>query len=262
MIQGIVSASAPMYDAGMEGLVEESSVRALEASVEGEKEAKERVEDDRAKEIAEVVAGEVLKFCSSSRPSSSGTGVRMEDLQPSLTSLATPRNTALSTFTPHHGAHFLAASAPGSRLGSRAASPSDLRSISSHAGLARLGAIKGQIKCLGGRVSEADTVAEDTSPSISHPSSSSVGYLFGLGDHALTAGELPSPIELSGGVRMAPCAIHGEKCDGITTTEPWLTERTMRGNGFLEEVPMLESEGRVMVDWAELLDEEKVVGGR
>lgn len=93
-------------------------------------------------------------------------------------------------------------------------------------------------------------------PSISRPASS-VGYLYGLGDHALSAEDLQRPAEVGAGARISPCSLHGEECDGVSTKEPWLTKRVMDGQGWEEELPMMERAGRVMVDWAGLLKEER-----
>lgn len=86
--------------------------------------------------------------------------------------------------------------------------------------------------------------------------SSSRGYLFGLGDHALSAAGSPSVQGVRSRVRAAPCAIHGEECDGSTTTKFWLTEETKRGMGFVEGYPMVDVEGRLMIDWVKMLSEE------
>lgn len=94
---------------------------------------------------------------------------------------------------------------------------------------------------------------------------SSVGYLYGLGDHALSVEDLNRAeksvgVGLNGGARTAPCAIHGEECDGVSTERMWKTEETKRSRGFMEEVPMVDAGGRVMVDWARLLEEAKAGG--
>jgi hypothetical protein len=64
--------------------------------------------------------------------------------------------------------------------------------------------------------------------------------------------------EVGAGERIAPCSLHGEECDGVSTKEPWLTKRVMDGQGWEEELPMIERAGRVMMDWAGLLEEERV----
>jgi hypothetical protein len=54
------------------------------------------------------------------------------------------------------------------------------------------------------------------------------------------------------------CPIHGEDCDGETVENPHLTEQAMRGRGFVEnDYPRFEANGRVMVDWNQLLKEEQ-----
>lgn len=266
MIQGIVSESAPGYDKDAEGLREEEEIRALEKSVEGERKAREEVKEEKVMEITGVVealttsqlrfadvknvsAEEPLK--TSSRPDSPALRLTppAEDLQRSITSLALLRDVGLNTSTPRHGLSFLATSAPGSRLASRSASPSELRPTSSHVGLARLGAIRGPTSPLGDDYFEANSSIEDVP---SRPASG-MGYLYGLGDHALSAENLPRPVE----VTVKPCAIHGEECDGASVEGTWLTEQTRRGLGLVEEVPMVERGGRHMVDWAGLLEETK-----
>jgi hypothetical protein len=157
MIQGIVSESAPGYDAKEDGLREEDEIRALEVSIEGEITAKEERGEGKIRTTGECVyasrssrpcfsradSGEALETSALAPPVGLGMRGGAEDLPATIISFAALRENALETFTPHHGAGFLAASAPGSRLASRAASPSGLRPISSHVGLARLGAIKG-----------------------------------------------------------------------------------------------------------------------
>ncbi|KAF2633856.1 hypothetical protein BU25DRAFT_465081 [Macroventuria anomochaeta] len=279
MIQGIVSASAPGYDKEDEGLVEEESIRALEASVEGEKRAKEESEEDKAKEVVcaledgvdvvntsrtpapfltDLLVNEALKPSSRSASPSLRPPPAAEALPPTITSFAVLRDAALNTFTPQLGARFLAASAPGSRLASRAASPSGLRPTSSHVGLARLGSIRGHTHHLNIPIHTANSSTEDTP---SRPASS-VRYLYGLGDHALSIEDLPRPVGVSSGGRVAPCTIHGEECDGVSVKELWLTKRVVSGLGFVEELPMMERGGRVMVDWAELLEEARAEGGQ
>lgn len=62
------------------------------------------------------------------------------------------------------------------------------------------------------------------------------------------------------------CAIHGEGCDGTTVTNEHNTEHIRSRRGFLEEFPMIEREGRTMIDWYKLVKEEaakrgQVIGG-
>ena len=103
---------------------------------------------------------------------------------------------------------------------------------------------------------EADSFTEDT---VQRPRPS-VGYLYGLGDHALSADHLARPVESGAGA--AACAIHGAECDGVATQWAWTTEEMRRGRGFVEEVPMVDAGGRIMVEWAELLEEAVTDGGR
>ena len=58
-------------------------------------------------------------------------------------------------------------------------------------------------------------------------------------------------------MRVPPCPLHGEECDGVTVTMLWLTKRKLDGEGFVEEPPIIERAGREMVDWAGLLEKER-----
>lgn len=140
MIQGIVSASAPVHNAGAEGLVDEASVSALDASIKGEKEVRTQSAADKA---AGTTSAQETRTSSPAPPVLFAMRAGTEGLRPSPSSFALLRESALSSFTPHLGAHMFSASAPGSRLASRAASPSGLRPISSHVGIVSLGAIRG-----------------------------------------------------------------------------------------------------------------------
>ncbi|KAF2645163.1 hypothetical protein P280DRAFT_466393 [Massarina eburnea CBS 473.64] len=53
------------------------------------------------------------------------------------------------------------------------------------------------------------------------------------------------------------CPLHGDGCDGVTTTGLHRTERAIRGRGFKEVYPEIVEGGRVFVDWKKLLEEEK-----
>ena len=251
-IQGLVSASAPTYDAEGRGLKSEDSIRALEVSIKSEKKAREQSEEAAA--AAAVESAEAPTTCS--RPVSPSLHLprAAEDLPPPLTSLAALRETALKTFTPLHGKSFLAASAPGSRLASRAASPSGVRPVSSHIGIARLGSIAGKDSF---PVPSPSPASNMTSTEDAPTSACKVGYLYGLGDHALSAEHLPRLGTVGGSVRVPPCPLHGEECDGVTVTMPWLTKRKLDGEGFVGEPPMIERAGREMVDWAGLVEKER-----
>lgn len=252
-IRGILSASAPVYEAGREGLVSEAGVRALEKSVRSERAGVQRWEDGNREAVKEVL-DEGVKGDSGAGSSLSRASESIDGFPLSVSSLAGLRPNALHTFTPRHGHAFLAASAPGSRLASRSASPSGLRPVASHIGLA-LCAIKGPSHRVDVGEFEANPAAEDDSVPL--PRATSVPYLFGLGDHALPAGE-----KMKAGVRVAPCAIHGEECDGVATAEKWLMEETKVRRGFVEDIPQIYGTGRVMVDWARLLVEERAGGGQ
>ncbi|KAF2748192.1 hypothetical protein M011DRAFT_467232 [Sporormia fimetaria CBS 119925] len=53
--------------------------------------------------------------------------------------------------------------------------------------------------------------------------------------------------------QLTKCAIHGEDCDGVTVTQVHLTEQQRRSGGFAAEYPMIERNGRVMIDWEQIL---------
>ncbi|KAF3042467.1 hypothetical protein E8E12_009900 [Didymella heteroderae] len=261
MIQGVLDEGAPTYDGSAEGLRCEGEVRALEASMEAEVRVREGAKGEVTGDLlgasragSEDVnlrgasGGEALKTCSRAVSPTLWLTPPAEDLLSSLPGLSALRDGALKAFTPCHGASFLAASAPGSRLASRSASPSPLRSTSSHVGLAHLGAIKGHDYHFDSLGSDANPTTEDF-PSRTSPT---VGYLHGLGDHALSAGNLACP---NAAARVKPCAIHGEECDGVSVERACLTEETKKGVGFVEEVPLLEARGRQMVNWEVLLEE-------
>ncbi|KAH6616331.1 hypothetical protein C7974DRAFT_416477 [Boeremia exigua] len=216
-IQGVVSGSAPAYDPGAR-LVPEARIRALDAAVDAER----RRERDVAAAAAAAAAAPAPT------PAAGPAGASLAAIAP-LVPLAP------SSFTPRPGAAHTAASAPGSRLASRAASPAALRPHSSALGLARLGAIPGP----------APPPADEDLANVC-AEHGEVGYLVGLGDHALV-GER--------GREKVRCVLHGEGCGGVETGSEGLTEETRRGRGFVEEVPMVEVGGRVMVDWAGLLRE-------
>lgn len=250
-IRGVLHSEAPVYDAGAQGLRAEAETRALEVSVreamrklagsvvggcgvEGGDE--EHDAGSEALEATECAASIVRRVA-----------LPAEELHGSVASLAALRESGRKGFTPRYGAALLAASAPGSRIASRSASPLGLRPVSSHVGLARLGAIRGPPSPFADDgYLEANTPAEDVP---SRPSSAV--YLPGLGDHALSVGDLARATA----ERVKPCAIHGEECDGVSVEGACLTEETKNGLGFVEEVPMIEIGGREMVDWAGLLQE-------
>ncbi|KAJ4382444.1 hypothetical protein N0V86_002779 [Didymella sp. IMI 355093] len=251
MIQGVLDAGAPVYDASAVGLREEKEVRALEASVESEMQRKEKVMDACGLEVdgaQEEMSSNSMKHFSAAPSPALRLTPPAEDLRTSLTSLSVLRDNGTKAFTPRHGVSCLAASAPGSRLASRSASPSGLRPVSSHVALARLGAIKGHNHHKENAGNEANSPAED----ISSRPASSVGYLYGLGDHALAVGYLARSVAPE---RAKPCAIHGEECDGVSVERACLTEETRWELGFVEEVPVISRGDKQMVDWASLLEE-------
>ncbi|KAF1932578.1 uncharacterized protein M421DRAFT_416202 [Didymella exigua CBS 183.55] len=247
MLQGVVDDGAPKYDVNAEELRSEEDVGALSKSVKVEAAAKEAADSATDKT---TVAIEGLQISTRAPSLALRPTPPAEDLHRSLTSFSALRDSGRKAFTPCHGASFLAASAPGSRLASRSASPSGLRPTSPQAGLSHLGLSRGQSSPFG------DGNLETNSPVEGGPSRpvSTTGYIFGLGDHALAAEDLPRPME----VRVEPCALHGEDCDGVAVEWPCLTERMRQERGFAEEVPVIERADRQMVDWAGLLEEAKV----
>jgi len=53
------------------------------------------------------------------------------------------------------------------------------------------------------------------------------------------------------------CPIHSDSCDGKSVSEPYVTQRAREGCGFKDLVPTIDCvDGRVMVDWRRLRDEE------
>ncbi|KAH7380184.1 hypothetical protein BKA66DRAFT_587485 [Pyrenochaeta sp. MPI-SDFR-AT-0127] len=59
-------------------------------------------------------------------------------------------------------------------------------------------------------------------------------------------------------MRTSKCSIHGEGCDGVTTTNKNLTEQALEFTGFQETYPVIEcADGRVMIDWQKMLGEEQ-----
>ncbi|KAL1656384.1 hypothetical protein SLS61_000847 [Didymella pomorum] len=263
MIQGVVDAGAPVYCADAEGLLSEGEIAALEKSVRAEIQRKEGLFGEDALGTSGAEGGEVknggvdegIKADHEAEERGLRRALRDAELQREVSSLAALRENGLKAFTPRHGALFLAVSAPGSRLASRSASPSDLRPVSSRVSLARLGAIRdhsshsANTRCL-----EANLEVEDV---LSRPSSA-VGYLPGLGDHMLAAGDLARS---TGPERVRPCAIYGEKCDGVSVERACLTEETKKGLGFVKKVPIIERGVRQMVDWASLLEETRADKG-
>jgi hypothetical protein len=153
MLQGIVSLSAPVYNPSEKGLEFEGRVSALKASIASESTHMQHPEDDKRCEVREVPDTEVMKKSTPSLPYLPRARGVTEVLQPSVSSPAALCGSAIDAFTPRHGACFLSASAPGSRLPSaihsplpsRAVSPAPggLRAIRSSLGLARLGSING-----------------------------------------------------------------------------------------------------------------------
>lgn len=256
MIQGVVDAGAPSYDAKADGLRSEEEVGALRKSVLTEKLAAESAREGgggvSAGDGLGVTDSKCLGGVDARKASGSAASLPLrlappvDNLQHSLTSLSALRDGGMNAFTPRHGAAFLAASAPGSRIASRSASPSGLRPTSSHAGLTHMGTIRGHSSPSGNKQFEANSVAED---GLSR-SGAETEWLVGLGDHALSAEEVRG----SRG-RVRPCAIHGEECDGVAVGEPWLTEQVRRGRGLVEGLPIVERGGRQMVDWKGLLGE-------
>lgn len=281
-IQGIVSVSAPRYDSGAEHLVEESSVHALAASIENEREREREKEKEKleSEQPATLASGEEEEQhldapgistvheppsqtpCTVSPPPPPPPPPAPSSLDPKLPPRAfTPLH--LHTFTPQPGLAFLAASAPGSRLASRAASPAaGLRPTSSHVGLAWL---QGRLSAMQRGLNACSLRDGYVGPHTAR-GDGKIGHLPGLGDHALDAGEVGRGggaevkvgatdrgfVGWAGGAgRGMSCVLHGEGCEGGSTE--WAackTDEMRRG-----DVPMVRAGGREMVDWAGLLGE-------
>lgn len=153
VIQGIVSESAPVYDAKAVGLVEEGDIRALAASVENERREREVQGDETQVEEDDVVAAdEITNSSTSSRTPSPYLAVQPVSPLPTPARLFALRDPSLHTLTPCRGLSFLAASAPGSRLASRSASPSSMRPASSHTAIKHPGSIRGTLRPFWGAV--------------------------------------------------------------------------------------------------------------
>jgi hypothetical protein len=107
-----------------------------------------------------------------------------------------------------------------------------------------------------------NSVYNTTHPSLpsQQPSSfeQSRGYVFGSTDSALT--ERSEVVQVQN--RTGNCVLHGEKCDGVTTTGLRTTERARQGMGFRDLYPVVEGEGAGMIDWARVLREVKEKEGR
>ncbi len=56
-------------------------------------------------------------------------------------------------------------------------------------------------------------------------------------------------LDSGSGAKVLKCPIHGEGCDGETTTTLHQTEAMRRAGGFSGSYPMIRAKGRVMVDW-------------
>ncbi|KAJ4993941.1 hypothetical protein SVAN01_00418 [Stagonosporopsis vannaccii] len=253
MIQGIISESAPSYDSKAANLVEEESIRALTASIKGEKAAMSHTDSEEEPPPTLETPPVTYTSLSLAAPSS-------HDSRPPLHSVSP----LPPTFTPQPGLAYLAASAPGSRLASRAASPADLRPTSSHIGLTRL---QGQVSSKQGLAHARSPRAEGVGCEAGKETGKKavkIGYLPGLGDHALEAGEgtrcetagAGVAVAFSvGAVRSRLCAVYGDSCVGFSTERVWKTQQTRLGCGLLEDVPMVFAGGREMVDWVRLLRE-------
>ncbi|CAO2647983.1 Nn.00g089050.m01.CDS01 [Neocucurbitaria sp. VM-36] len=63
--------------------------------------------------------------------------------------------------------------------------------------------------------------------------------------------------------RAPKCPLHGGICDGVTTTHVHRTQEAREGKGLKDLYPVLHChDGRVMVDWARIRDEEMAKMGR
>jgi hypothetical protein len=118
-----------------------------------------------------------------------------------------------------------------------------------------------------------NSVYNTTHPSLPSQQPSSFeqtrGYVFGSTDSALTERSEAVQETQSTQVQNVPvqdrtgnCVLHGEKCDGVTTTGLRTTERARQGMGFRDLYPVVEGEGAGMIDWARVLREVKEKEGR
>ncbi|KAF1920942.1 hypothetical protein BDU57DRAFT_534663 [Ampelomyces quisqualis] len=76
--------------------------------------------------------------------------------------------------------------------------------------------------------------------------------------HSRNYSHATPPAEAASTARPAKCPLHGEDCDGVSTTETWRTQHARNTNGLRENYPVILGDGdRVMVDWKRILQEEK-----
>jgi hypothetical protein len=195
-------------------------------------------------------------------------------------------------YTPHDRARFLSDSAPGSRLGSAAATPYTSRPVSpTHQNTRALRQVASTTRL-------SQPLTEDLTPRAYSPlsavqgnstfSATNDGHIPTPTDSdaeeasaVATSSEMSSPpysrnrpigtgrprrasIALNQAHNAAkdarrPCALHGEECDGVSTSETWKTKNAEQTTGFAEPVPVVQGAGdRVMVDWHSLLKEEQM----
>ncbi|KAF2828488.1 hypothetical protein CC86DRAFT_437790 [Ophiobolus disseminans] len=190
------------------------------------------------------------------------------------------------TFTPHDRALYLAVSAPGSRLPSRAVSPDRhavtqaeqaIRPIASTSRLHQLLAGGRPPHPLSAQVNDPNNTP--TEPWIEIPSRPvSPTHLFsppnsrnkpiGTGrprrasmllNQAHNAAKQEPGLGSQGVVkaRVPKCCVHGEGCDGVSVSGTWKTRLAEQTGGFSEEYAVVHGAGgRRMVDWYGLLKEE------
>ncbi|OAG08272.1 uncharacterized protein CC84DRAFT_1257165 [Paraphaeosphaeria sporulosa] len=62
------------------------------------------------------------------------------------------------------------------------------------------------------------------------------------------------------GCGILKCCVHGDNCDGVTVINEHLTLQNMKVRGLKEDYPMVANEGRTMIDWYALMNEERDAG--
>jgi hypothetical protein len=198
----------------------------------------------------------------------------------------------LAFYTPHDRARFLSDSAPSSRLGSATATPytsrpvspthQDTRTLRQVASTTRLSqlltedltprassplsAVQGNTTCSAtnnGRIlTHTDFETEEASAVAASSEMSSPPYSrnkpIGTGRPRRASIALNQAHNAAKDARR-PCVLHGEECDGVSTSETWKTRNAEQTAGFVEPVPVVQGAGdRVMVDWHSLLKEEQM----
>jgi hypothetical protein len=58
-------------------------------------------------------------------------------------------------------------------------------------------------------------------------------------------------------LKVLKCPLHDGACDGVSVAEPHLTEQCRLRSGFKDLYPVLREGGRTMIDWAQVVREER-----